>query len=108
MNIGGYGQNLARLGLNGMAKQGARESQRELLRAEQERDEEAATGQAAGLLTGASTRAAQGIYDDRKAAFEKKADKAGSNSSEALTKNVSKPEYSALDDLQHFFKDWWD
>jgi hypothetical protein len=104
MNIGGYGQNLARLGLSGMAKQGARESERELMRAELDRNEEAASGQAAGLLTGASVRAAQGVYDDRKA----KTDKAWSKSSDALKNGVAKPEYSALNDLQNFFKDWWD
>lgn len=86
MNIGGYGQKLARAGLSGMSHAGDLEAKRGLFNAKLNRDEAAAQGEAAGLLTGATTRAAQGIYDERKA----------------------KPEYSALNDLQNYFQDWWD
>lgn len=104
MNIGGYGQKLARAGLSGISHSGDLEAKWGLFKAELNRDEAAAQGEAAGLLTGATTRAAQGIYDERKA----KHDKAWANSSDALTQSVAKPEYSALNDLQNYFQDWWD
>jgi hypothetical protein len=92
MSIGGYGQQLARRGLQGLSAQGNRDARRQVLDAARVQDQDATTGENVGLMVGGLVRGGIGVYDERKEKFEKE---------------HPGQDYSALDELQGLFKEWW-
>lgn len=106
MNIGGYGQGLSRVALAALSQQGQRENERVRLNAALNRQQQAAQGEAAGVLTGAATRAAAGLYQQREADFNQRhADEqhAYDTGSEGYKATHTRPDYSALDDIAAAF-----
>jgi len=91
MDVGGYGQRLAQLGTAGVSAMGRVEGERKRAKAQQAQMLDAIQGENAGVLTGALTRGALGVYDERKNDFEAK---------------HPGQDYSALDDLQGLFEGW--
>lgn len=109
MNIGNYGQTLARLGVQSMAQPAELEANRRDFNAELAQKNQAAMGQGVGTLLGAAVGAGTGIVDERARQFDvahadeqKQWDK-GSKDYQATH---VRPEYSALSDLQDLFKGW--
>lgn len=109
MNVAGYGQGLSKIALASLERQAQREGERDQLKAAQIRAEDQAQGQAIGTLVGAGTRAAQGIYDERKGAFDQQhadAQRAYDTGTDGYKQTHARPEYSALDDIADAFEGW--
>lgn len=92
MSIGNYGQQLAKRGLAGLSAQGNRDARRQVLDAARTQEQDTVTGENVGLMVGGLARAGIGVYDERKEKFEKE---------------HPGQDYSALDELQDIFKEWW-
>lgn len=106
MNVAGYGQGISQMGVLSLGRQAQREGERDRLKSAQARTEEQAQGEAIGVLTGAATRAAQGVYDERKGEFDRQhADeqRAYDTGTDAYKQTHQRPEYSALDDIADAF-----